>query len=69
MFLELHNKTFILHDLNMPIYFTFLLFQVDLFTEDWLRQSSWEPSHETILLVHGYAGGDDTLPIIVLRDG
>ncbi|XP_026485519.1 pancreatic triacylglycerol lipase-like [Vanessa tameamea] len=42
--------------------------QVDLFSEDWLRQSSWEPSHETILLVHGYAGGDDTLPIVVLRD-
>ncbi|XP_072938794.1 pancreatic triacylglycerol lipase-like [Epargyreus clarus] len=41
---------------------------VDLFSEDWLRQSSWEPSHETILLIHGYAGGDDTLPIIVLRD-
>ncbi|VVC95620.1 unnamed protein product [Leptidea sinapis] len=42
--------------------------QVDLFSEDWLRQSDWEPSHETILLIHGYAGGDDTLPIIVLRD-
>ncbi|RVE52624.1 hypothetical protein evm_002743 [Chilo suppressalis] len=41
---------------------------VDLFSEDWLRQSGWEPSHETILLVHGYAGGDDTLPITVLRD-
>ncbi|XP_069356150.1 pancreatic triacylglycerol lipase-like isoform X2 [Maniola hyperantus] len=42
--------------------------KVDLFSEDWLRQSSWEPSHETILLIHGYAGGDDTLPIVVLRD-
>ncbi|CAH2234764.1 jg25976 [Pararge aegeria aegeria] len=42
--------------------------EVDLFSEDWLRQSSWEPSHETILLIHGYAGGDDTLPIVVLRD-
>ncbi|XP_028172070.1 phospholipase A1-like [Ostrinia furnacalis] len=41
---------------------------VDLFSEDWLRQSGWEPSHETILLIHGYAGGDDTLPIAVLRD-
>ncbi|CAK1601242.1 unnamed protein product [Parnassius mnemosyne] len=41
---------------------------VDLYSEDWLRQSGWEPSHETILLIHGYAGGDDTLPIIVLRD-
>ncbi|KAM3959603.1 pancreatic triacylglycerol lipase-like [Aphomia sociella] len=41
---------------------------VDLSSEDWLRQSGWEPSHETILLIHGYAGGDDTLPIAVLRD-
>ncbi|XP_049868055.1 pancreatic lipase-related protein 2-like [Pectinophora gossypiella] len=41
---------------------------VDLNSEDWLRQSGWEPSHETILLIHGYAGGDDTLPITVLRD-
>ncbi|XP_041988221.1 phospholipase A1-like isoform X2 [Aricia agestis] len=41
---------------------------VNVFSEDWLRQSSFDPSHETILLVHGYAGGDDTLPIIVLRD-
>lgn len=45
------------------------ILQVDLFSEDWLRQSGWEPSHETILLIHGYAGGDDTLPITVLRDG
>lgn len=43
--------------------------QVDLYSEDWLRQSGWEPSHETILIIHGYAGGDDTLPITVLRDG
>lgn len=43
--------------------------QVDLFSEDWLRQSTWDPAHETILLIHGYAGGDDTLPITVLRDG
>ncbi|XP_053612245.1 pancreatic lipase-related protein 2-like [Plodia interpunctella] len=41
---------------------------VDLSSEDWLRQSGWEPTHETILLIHGYAGGDDTLPITVLRD-
>ncbi|KAJ2949977.1 hypothetical protein O0L34_g11304 [Tuta absoluta] len=41
---------------------------VDLYSEDWLRQSGWDPSHETILLIHGYAGGDDTLPITVLRD-
>ncbi|XP_048480357.1 phospholipase A1 [Plutella xylostella] len=41
---------------------------VDLYSEDWLRTSSWEPAHESILLIHGYAGGDDTLPIVVLRD-
>lgn len=45
------------------------ILQVDLFSEDWLRQSAWDPAHETILLIHGYAGGDDTLPITVLRDG
>lgn len=36
---------------------------------DWLRQSIWDPLKEDIFLVHGYAGGDDTLPINVLRDG
>lgn len=41
---------------------------VDYYSEDWLRQSGWNPAHETIILIHGYAGGDDTLPIIVLRD-
>ncbi|XP_060803836.1 pancreatic lipase-related protein 2 [Amyelois transitella] len=41
---------------------------VDLSSEDWLRQSGWEPAHETVLIIHGYAGGDDTLPITVLRD-
>ncbi|XP_032685704.1 phospholipase A1-like [Odontomachus brunneus] len=34
---------------------------------DWLRQD-YESSKENILLIHGYAGGDDTLPIAVLRD-
>ncbi|XP_035433553.2 phospholipase A1-like [Spodoptera frugiperda] len=41
---------------------------VDLSSQDWLRQSGWDPAHENILLIHGYAGGDDTLPIVVLRD-
>ncbi|XP_062552201.1 phospholipase A1 VesT1.02-like [Armigeres subalbatus] len=35
---------------------------------DWLNDTEWEPSKENIILVHGYAGGDDTLPIAVLRD-
>uniref|UniRef100_A0A2A4IV85 Lipase domain-containing protein n=1 Tax=Heliothis virescens TaxID=7102 RepID=A0A2A4IV85_HELVI len=41
---------------------------VDLSSQDWLRQSGWDPAHENVLLIHGYAGGDDTLPIVVLRD-
>ncbi|CAG9760469.1 unnamed protein product [Ceutorhynchus assimilis] len=36
---------------------------------DWLRQSIWDPLKEDMFLIHGYAGGDDTLPINVLRDG
>lgn len=36
---------------------------------DWLNDTEWDPSKENIILVHGYAGGDDTLPIVVLRDG
>ncbi|XP_055541428.1 phospholipase A1 member A-like isoform X1 [Wyeomyia smithii] len=35
---------------------------------DWLNDSEWQPAKENIILVHGYAGGDDTLPIAVLRD-
>lgn len=41
----------------------------DLSQGDWLRNSGWNPQHENIILIHGYAGGDDTLPIMVLRDG
>lgn len=36
---------------------------------DWLRQSDWDPEKENIFLVHGYAGGDETLPMVVLKDG
>jgi hypothetical protein len=36
---------------------------------DWLRISQWNETKENIILVHGYAGGDDTLPNDVLRDG
>ncbi|XP_050310359.1 phospholipase A1 member A-like [Anthonomus grandis grandis] len=35
---------------------------------DWLRQSIWDPLKEDLFLVHGYAGGDDALPMNVLRD-
>ncbi|XP_044755241.1 phospholipase A1 VesT1.02-like [Coccinella septempunctata] len=40
----------------------------DYSQHDWLRQSGWDPDKENIILVHGYAGGDDTLPMVVLRD-
>lgn len=36
---------------------------------DWLRNSGWDPEKETMILVHGYAGGEDALPMSVLRDG
>lgn len=42
---------------------------VDSYDTDWLRQSIWDPTKEDVFLIHGYAGGDDTLPIVVLRDG
>lgn len=42
---------------------------VDIFRSDWLRTSSWNSSKSNVVLIHGYAGGDDTLPIVVLRDG
>lgn len=38
-------------------------------SSDYLRHSIWDPTKENIFLIHGYAGGDDTLPIVVLRDG
>ncbi|XP_030755491.1 lipase member H-like [Sitophilus oryzae] len=41
---------------------------VDQTQSDWLRQSIWDPLKENMFLIHGYAGGDDTLPINVLRD-
>jgi len=42
---------------------------LDINQADWLRNSGWNPEQENIILIHGYAGGDDTLPIVVLRDG
>ncbi|KAF2883416.1 hypothetical protein ILUMI_22750 [Ignelater luminosus] len=41
---------------------------VESYKTDWLRQSSWNDTKENIIIIHGYAGGDDTLPISVLRD-
>lgn len=42
---------------------------VDAYQSDWLRSSSFDFNKESVLIVHGYAGGDDSLPIVVLRDG
>lgn len=42
---------------------------MESFNNDYLRHSIWDPTKENIFLIHGYAGGDDTLPIVVLRDG
>lgn len=44
-------------------------FQLNINQIDWLRSSGFDPEKENIILIHGYAGGDDTLPIVVLRDG
>ncbi|XP_034171023.2 phospholipase A1 [Osmia lignaria lignaria] len=41
--------------------------ELDSRESDWLRQD-YDPTRENVLLIHGYAGGDDTLPIAVLRD-
>lgn len=35
---------------------------------NWLRMSGWNSSKENVILVHGYAGGDDLLPMSILRD-
>lgn len=50
-------------------YILFLIFQLDSYQHDWLRNSGWNSDNNNIILIHGYAGGDDTLPISVLRDG
>lgn len=43
--------------------------QLDITQRDWLRNSGWNRDKENIILVHGYAGGEDALPMAVLRDG
>ncbi|KAK4875868.1 hypothetical protein RN001_012290 [Aquatica leii] len=55
-------------DINFILYAESKKEFVDTYENDWLRQSSWNDTKENILIVHGYAGGDDTLPISVLRD-
>ncbi|KAK2579140.1 hypothetical protein KPH14_001310 [Odynerus spinipes] len=41
--------------------------ELDSRESDWLRHD-YEATRENVFLIHGYAGGDDTLPISVLRD-
>lgn len=45
------------------------LFQLNIKEGDWLRNSGHNPDNDNILLIHGYAGGDNQLPTVVLRDG
>lgn len=45
------------------------LLQLNMKEGDWLRLSSHNPENDNILLIHGYAGGDNQLPTVVLRDG
>ncbi|XP_031334745.1 phospholipase A1 member A-like [Photinus pyralis] len=55
-------------DINFILYAESNRELVDLRETDWLRQSSWNSTKENVIIIHGYAGGDDTLPIAVLRD-
>lgn len=56
-------------DIKFILYANKEKYVVDPYQSDWLRSSPWEHGKESILIIHGYAGGDDTLPIAVLRDG
>lgn len=31
--------------------------------------SGWQPQKQNIILIHGYAGGEETPPVGVLKDG
>lgn len=44
-------------------------FQVDVTQRDWLRNSGWDRDKENMILIHGYGGSVDQLPMSVLRDG
>lgn len=44
-------------------------FQVDITQRDWLRNSGWDRDKENMILIHGYGGSVDALPMSVLRDG
>lgn len=42
---------------------------MDITSDEWLLESGWNPDLETIILYHGYAGGPNTLPIAIVKDG
>lgn len=44
-------------------------FQVDITQHDWLQNSEWDRDKENVILIHGYGGSVDALPMSVLRDG
>lgn len=45
------------------------LSKVDITQRDWLRNSGWDRDKENMILIHGYGGSEDALPMVVLRDG
>ena len=53
---------------NLKILIRIKSLQVDSTDSQWLHMSALNSSKENIILVHGYAGGDDILPMVVLRD-
>ncbi|XP_054260508.1 uncharacterized protein LOC128985151 [Macrosteles quadrilineatus] len=42
--------------------------RVDLHSPRWLHSSHYDPALDTVVLIHGYAGVTDVLPVGVLRD-
>lgn len=49
--------------------FFLLFYKLDMTQQDWLMNSGWEPQKQNVILIHGYAGGEETPPVGVLRDG
>lgn len=49
--------------------FVYVYFQVDISQRDWLRNSGWNPDKNNVILVHGYGGSENALPMSVLKDG
>lgn len=42
---------------------------LDTNQEKWLSSTYFNYAKETVLLIHGYTGGDGKLPMVILRDG